>query len=145
MPDYIQLNKPAFPSGPFVGNGDVSFIYAGNGTNYVKKHIDGSMDWQQWLYMSKNDMWGSDSKSYYPHLSAGRVGLLATHPSSGTVVNGTVHMFPGNASIVHSLIDSAGEASVTATTRVLENNVIVTTLVCASKLGSACSATLLLS
>jgi hypothetical protein len=56
VPNHIQLNEPAFPSGPFVGNGDVSFIYAGNGTNYVKKHTDGSMDWQQWLYMSKNDM-----------------------------------------------------------------------------------------
>lgn len=55
-PHYIQLNQPSPPSGAFVGNGDVSLLYAGNGTNYVKKHTAASMDWQQWLYMSKNDM-----------------------------------------------------------------------------------------
>ena len=56
VPNYIQLNQPSPPSGAFVGNGDVSLLYAGNGTNYVKKHVAASMDWQQWFYMSKNDM-----------------------------------------------------------------------------------------
>jgi hypothetical protein len=147
VPHTIQLNTPAFPSGPFVGNGDVSFIYVGNGTNYQKKHTAGAMDWQQWLYMSKNDFWGGDAKDYYPHLSAGRVGFrLVPGPSAGAVANGTVHMFPGNASIVHTLTDqSVGGASVAATTRVLENNAIVTTLVCSSPGGAACPTTLLLS
>lgn len=146
VPHVLNLNEPAFPSGPFAGNGDVSFLYTGNGTNYVKKHTAAAMDWQQWLYMSKNDLWGSDQKDYYPHLSAGRVGILVTPPGAGAAVNGSVHMFPGNASIVHTLTDSAGGASVAATTRVLENNVIVTTLTCASSTaGGACPATLLLS
>jgi hypothetical protein len=145
VPYQLRLNTPAFPSGPFVGNGDVSFLYVGNGTNYVKKHTAASMDWQQWLYMSKNDLWGSDQKDYYPHLSAGRVGFLVTPPGSGNVVNGSVHMFPGNASIAHTLTAPAGDASLTATTRVLENNAVVTTLVCMSKSGGACPATLLLS
>jgi hypothetical protein len=89
--------------------------------------------------------WGSDRKNYYPHLSAGRVGFLVTPPGTGTVVNGTVQMFPGNASIVHTLTSPAGDASVTATTRILENNAVVTTLQCTSKSGPSCSATLLLS
>ena len=76
VPDRLLLNQPVFPSGPFVGNGDISFLYSGNGTNEIKKHAAASMDWQQWLYLSKNDMWGSDQKSYYPHLSAGRVGFM---------------------------------------------------------------------
>ena len=145
VPNPLHLNEPAFPSGPFVGNGDVSFLYVGNGTNYMKKHTAGSMDWQQWIYLSKNDMWGSDQKSYYPHLSAGRVGFAVTPPGAGAVANGSVSMFPGNASIVHVLRDPSGDASVTATTRVLENNAVVTTIVCASKSGGACPLTLLLS
>ena len=145
VPHVLPLNQPSFPSGPFVGNGDVSFIYSGNGTNYAKKRGEASMDWQQWLYMSKNDMWGSDHSDYYPHLSAGRVGFTITPPGTGTVVNGSVHMFPGNASIVHTLTDPTGDASVRATTRVLENNVVVTTLLCTSESGGACPTTLLLS
>jgi hypothetical protein len=58
------------------------------------------MDWQQWIYMSKNDLWGSDQKDYYPHLSAGLVGFMITPPGANTVVNASVHMFPGNASIM---------------------------------------------
>jgi len=144
--NYLHLNAPAPPSGPFAGNGDVSLIYAGNGTNYQKKQHAASADWQQWIYMSKNDFWGSDSTDYYPHLSAGRVGFRITPPGAGTVANVSVQMFPGNASIVQKLVDaSAGDASVSVTTRVLENNAIVTTLVCASKTGAACPATLLLS
>ena len=145
VPHYLHLNEPAFPSGPFVGNGDVSFLYVGNGTNYEKKHTVGSMDWQQWLFLSKNDLWGSDQTSYYPHLSAGRIGFAVTPPGAGAVANGSVTMFPGNASISHTLTDPAGDASVVATTRVLENNAIVTTLVCTSKSGGACPTTLLLS
>jgi hypothetical protein len=145
VPHYIHLNEPSFPGGPFVGNGDVSFLYSGNGTNYAKKHTAGAMDWQQWLYMSKNDMWGSDQKDYYPHLSAGRVGFTITPPGTGAIANGSVHMFPGNASIVHTLTGPTGDASVSATTRVLENNVIVTTLKCTSKSGGECPTTVLLS
>ena len=144
-PHQLHLNEPSFPAGPYVGNGDVSFIYAGNGTNYQKKHHAAVVDWQQWIYMSKNDMWGSDSQSYYPHLSAGRIGFRVTPPGVGSVVNMSVHMFPGNASIVHTLTDPTGDASVSATTRVLENNVVMTTLRCASKSGAACPTTLLLS
>jgi hypothetical protein len=29
VPHYIHLNEPSFPGGPFVGNGDVSFLYSG--------------------------------------------------------------------------------------------------------------------
>jgi hypothetical protein len=128
-----------------VGNGDVSFIYTGNGTNGVKKHSVGATDWQQWIYMSKNDMWGSDAQDYYPHLSAGKVGILVTPPGVGSVTNASVHMFPGNASLTHTLVDPTGDASVRATTRVLENNVVVTTLMCTSKSGKgACKVSLLL-
>ena len=61
IPHALQLNVPEFPAGPFVGNGDVSLIYTGNGTAAVKKHSAASADWLQWIYMSKNDMWGGDS------------------------------------------------------------------------------------
>eukprot|EP01050_Picozoa_sp_SAG11_P002451 SAG11_NODE_124_length_15798_cov_14.675776_15_plen_161_part_00 len=54
-------------------------------------------------------------------------------------------MFPGNASILHTFTDPAGDASVSATTRVLENNAAVTDLVCTNRLGGVCSAVLLLS
>jgi hypothetical protein len=53
-------------------------------------------------------------------------------------------MFPGNASIAHSLTDATGSSTVAATTRVLENNAVVTTLVCTSKSGAACPVELLL-
>jgi hypothetical protein len=107
---------------------------------------DSALGWQQWLYLSKNDMWGSDSVSYYPHLSAGRVGLLiipAGVNASATNANGTVTMLPGNASIAHSLAGAGG--TVVGSTRVLENNVVATTLVCTSASGAPCAATLLLS
>ena len=114
-------------------------MYTANST------VRGQLDWQQWLYISKNDMWGSDSSAYYPHLSAGRVGVLAVPPGAGAATNGTVAMFPGNASIVHALSSSLGGASVVGATRVLENNVVATTLACASGAGGACALTLLLS
>lgn len=139
------LNEPAFPSGPFAGNGDVSLLYVGNGTASHRKGAIKVADWQQWMFLSKNDMWGSDSVSYYPHLSAGRVGFAITPPGAGTTVNASIHMFPGNASIVHTLNDPSGDASVSATTRVLESNVIATELVCTSKLGGVCPTKLLLS
>lgn len=141
----IHLNRPSPPTGPYAGNGDVSLIYSGNGTSYVKKHTKQTMDWQQWLYMSKNDIWISDKTDYYVHMSAGRVGILTTPPHAGTTVNGTVQVFPSNASVHSSLTDGAGDATVVTTTRVLENNAIVTTLVCTSKSGGACPTTLLLS
>ena len=68
-PNYIQLNQPSPPSGAFVGNGDVSLLYAGNGTNYQKKHTAASMDWQQWLYISKNDMVRAYSSSVCRYFS----------------------------------------------------------------------------
>ena len=88
-------------------------------------------------------MWGSDGAAYYPHLSAGRVGILVVPPGAGATANGSVAIFPGNASIVHAL--SSGGASVVGATRVLENNVVVTTLTCAAEAGGACAVTLLLS
>ena len=81
-------------------------------------------------------------------MSAGRVGILATPDGAGSFTNGSVRMFPGNASIVHTLTDNATTGSpsnVVATTRVLENNAIVATLVCTSKSGRSCPVTLLLS
>ena len=85
-PHYIPVNRPSPPTGPYVGNGDVSLLYSGNGTA-GNKHAQAVLDWQQWLYMSKNDMWGSDQTDYYPHLSAGRVGIqVSVHPSN---CNGT--------------------------------------------------------
>ena len=58
--NQIPVGAPKTPTGPYLGNGDVSLIYSGNGSGYVKKHNAAEMDWQQWLYMSKNDLWGSD-------------------------------------------------------------------------------------
>jgi hypothetical protein len=105
-----------------------------------------AQSWQSWLYLSKNDMWGSDQHSYYPHLSAGRVGILVVPPSlnATTHVNATATMFPGNASISHAL--SVGDDNtVVGTTTVLENNAILTTLTCTSATGAPCALTLLLS
>ena len=84
-----------------------------------------------------------DSASAIPH----SISNVQVPPGAGPVVNGTVVMFPGNASIVHTLVDAAGasETSVISTTRVLENNAIVTTLMCNSRAGGTCPATLLLS
>ena len=83
---------------------------------------------------------------YYPHLSVGRVGILVTPEGAGPSTNGTVSMFPGNASVVSTLTDSSdGKTTVTRATRVLENNAIITTFVCTSQAGSTCSATLSLS
>ena len=47
-------------------------MYTGNASASKADHLD----WQQWLYLSKNDMWGSDQVDYYPHLSAGRIGIM---------------------------------------------------------------------
>lgn len=155
----VPVGQPDPPTGPFVGNGDVTAIYSGNasfvGAGRARRHL---MDWQQWLYLSKNDMWGSDEQDYYPHLSAGRVGINVAPPTSdaevpsgntavpaATGLNSTVTMFPGNASIVYTLTDVTGSATVAATTRVLENNAMVTTLVCTSKSGATCPVELLLS
>lgn len=155
----IPVGQPNPPTGPFVGNGDVTLLYSGNATFVGAGRAKRSaLDWQQWLYLSKNDMWGSDQQDYYPHLSAGRVGINVapltsdTDAGSGntavpaaTGLNGSVTMFPGNASIVHTLTDATGSAMVAATTRVLENNAVVTTLVCTTKSGGACPVELLLS
>ena len=58
------------------------------------------------------------------------MGLLLTPPgASGLSANGSVTMYPGNASISHTLTASGGLA-VSGVTRVLENNVVATTLLC---------------
>ena len=68
LDNQIPVGAPRTPTGPYLGNGDVSLIYSGNGSGYVKKHHAAELDWQQWLYMSKNDLWGSDM------VRVGRVG-----------------------------------------------------------------------
>ena len=142
-PHPVPVGRPSPPTGPYAGNGDVSLLYSGNGTAGSRR-AEATMDWQQWLYLSKNDMWGSDKQSYYPHLSAGRIGILLTPSDSGAAsVNASVEMYPGNSTLMSTLIGSAG--TVTASTRVLENNAVVTTLVCTSKSGAACPVELLLS
>lgn len=137
-PNGVPTGRPSPPDGAYAGNGDVTVIFTGNST------MRNQLDWQQWLYFSKNDLWGSDANNYYPHLSAGRVGLLVVPAGAGAATNGSVAIFPGNASIVHALTSSGG-ASLVGATRVLENNVVATTLTCASASGGACTATLLLS
>ena len=74
----IPVGAPRPPTGPYCGNGDVTVMYTGNSSVAKAKNVRLVLDWQQWLYLSKNDMWGSDSTSYYPHLSAGRIGILAS-------------------------------------------------------------------
>lgn len=127
---------------PSAGNGDVTVMYSGSSPSSAPRGVG----WQQWLYLSKNDMWGSDSIDYYPHLSAGRVGILVVPVgANASDVNGTVAMYPGNASIVHTLTAASGGAAVSGTSRVLEHNVVVTSLVCTSASNGTCSMTLLLS
>ena len=140
---FSAVGKPKPPTGPYAGNGDVTVMYTGNASG-AHGRVAGVLDWQQWFHLSKNDMWGSDTTDYYPHLSAGRVGILATPAGVGTeAVNGTVTMYPGNATVVHALAGAAG--TLASTTRVLENNAVLTTLVCTSKSGDACPVTLQLS
>jgi hypothetical protein len=137
----IPTGRPGPPAAPYAGNGDVNVMYTGG--DPASRHDD-ALSWQQWLHMSKNDMWGSDSVSYYPHLSAGRVGILLTPDgANGTSANGTVTMVPGNASLLHALTAAGG--AVLGATRVLENNVVATTLTCVSASGGACAVTLTLS
>ena len=69
--------------------------------------------------------------------------MLAAPSGGGTKTNGTVTMFPGNGSIVHAI--TAQASSVAGTTRVLENNAVVTTLVCTAEAGGACPFTLQIS
>ena len=142
----LPQGHPSPPEGPYVGNGDISAIYSGNASSAAPPAPRGKVvqGWQQWLYLSKNDLWSSDAHNYYIHLSAGRVGILLQPPGAGPTANASVAMFPGNASITHSLSTSGG-AAVVGATRVLENNAIVTTLTCTSQSGGPCALTLLLS
>ena len=197
------------------------------------------MDWQQWFYLSKNDMWCSDKtlQSDGIHMSAGRLGIrvappISTNSENGRLQRGTkgnfpdwtcnifnctcqgmcdyygviptktfgcappeartwwvhractatphfaackgpgcalphaapcehpqpgpapgpggvqtrVDMFPGNASMRHTLTNRSGTgASVSASSQVLENNAIVTTLTCHATTGGECPVELLLS
>ena len=141
----LPQGRPNPPEGPYAGNGDITLIYTGNVSSASPPAPRGAVvqGWQQWLYLSKNDLWGSDSTSYYPHLSAGRVGILMQPAGAGPTANASVTMYPGNASIVHAL--TSGGSSVAGATRVLENNAIVTSLTCTSASGSPCALPLLLS
>ena len=138
FPHGVPVGRPSPPDGPYAGNGDVTVMYTGNASS-------GSLvSWQQWLHLGKNDMWSSDMSHYYPHLSAGRVGFEVVPPGGAGSANSSVSMFPGNASITHT-ISAAGGAAVVGATRVLENGAVVTTLECASAAGGACAVTLLIS
>jgi hypothetical protein len=148
-PRGVPAGRPSPPDGPYAGNGDITAMYTGNASSSATASASAStsgatLGWQQWLHLSKNDMWGSDASSYYPHLSAGRVGFLVVPPGAGPAANASVAMFPGNATVVHALTAAVG-ASVVGATRVLENGVVLTTLVCASAEGGDCAVTLLLS
>ena len=140
----LPQGRPSPPEGPYAGNGDVTLIFMGNASAAAPASRGKvSQGWQTWLWLSKNDMWSSDSTKYYPHLSAGRVGILLAPAGAGATANATVTMFPANASIVHTLSSAAG--GVAGRTRVLENNAIATTLTCTSASGAPCALTLLLS
>jgi len=146
----VPAGRPSPPDVPYAGNGDVTAVFTGNASADASRAA--ALGWQAWLHFSKNDLWGSDSASYYPHLSAGRVGILAVPAgaAAGGAVNASVAMFPGNASIVFALTTDAG-ASVTGATRVLENGAVVTTLTCMPPArgggggGTTCAVTLTLS
>ena len=141
----IPVGRPSPPDGPYAGNGDITVMYTGSVPSPSPPPRTSAVGWQQWLYLSKNDMWGSDSVDYYPHLSAGRVGVLVVPPGVGSEANGTVSMFPGNSSIIHTLVAASGGGAVAGSSRVLENGALVTTLVCTSNSSAACSVTILLS
>jgi hypothetical protein len=84
----LPQGRPNPPEGPYAGNGDVNVMYTGG--DPASRHDD-ALSWQQWLHMSKNDMWGSDAQTYYPHLSAGRVGFLVAPNGAGAgAANGSV-------------------------------------------------------
>ena len=143
-PGAFPTGRPAPPDGLYAGNGDVTCMLTGNSSASAPPH-SAALGWQQWLHLSKNDMWGSDRAAYYPHLSAGRVGfLLQPAGAPGAAANASATMFPGNASIVHALT-AAGGASVLGATRVLENNVVAAALTCTSPTGAPCAVTLTLS
>lgn len=143
-PGDIPTGRPSPPDGLYAGNGDITVMWTGNSSNPPSPRGDNDLSWQQWLWLSKNDMWGSDSHAYYPHLSAGRVGFLITPSGAGPKANGSATMFPGNASIVHTIAATDGSI-VSGNTRVLENNVIESTIVCTSMGGGVCDVTFLLS
>ena len=56
-PFGVPLGRPTPPDGPYAGNGDVTVMYTGD----VPATGAHGVGWQQWLHLSKNDMWGSDS------------------------------------------------------------------------------------
>eukprot|EP00035_Acanthoeca_spectabilis_P023068 m.447466 g.447466 ORF g.447466 m.447466 type:complete len:1040 (+) comp19521_c0_seq1:73-3192(+) len=134
---------PEPPGGPYAGNGDVNVMLSGNASS-VNARVP-SLGWVQRLSFSKNDMWGSDATDYYPHLSAGKLTISVAPPGASASVNGSVAMFPGNATLVSMLTDQGGKATFSTTTRVLENNAVVTALVCTAQSGGACPVTLVLS
>lgn len=58
VPHAIPMGRPQPPGGPYAGNGDVTIMHTGDGSSDGKHTAH--LDWQQWHYLSKNDMWGSD-------------------------------------------------------------------------------------
>ena len=50
---HVPVGRPTPPAGPYAGNGDVTVMYAANSSGGVKGT---TLDWQQWLHLSKNDM-----------------------------------------------------------------------------------------
>jgi hypothetical protein len=56
----VPTGRPGPPAAPYAGNGDISVMYTG-GEPAPPHGRDSALSWQQWLYLSKNDMWGSDS------------------------------------------------------------------------------------
>ena len=89
VPHEIPRGRPNVPFGPFLGNGDVALLYTGASTQSQLPSAP-EMDWQQWFYLSKNDMWGSDKtlQSDGIHLSAGRLGIRVAPPISTSSENG---------------------------------------------------------
>ena len=59
----LPQGRPNPPEGPYAGNGDVTIMLTGNASSLSPPPPRGAVvqSWQQWLYLSKNDMWGSDS------------------------------------------------------------------------------------
>jgi hypothetical protein len=134
--ESVPVGKhPHPPAGPYLGNGDVVLVYSGNGSEGVHEplHYGTWLDGQQWLSLSKNDMWMSDSTSMFTHLSAGRVGVRGpTHR-----YNGTVQQRIGSGALTHTLRSEA--VTLTSETVISEGNVILTSLRCDARGATATS------
>ncbi len=61
----LPSGVPSPPDGPYAGNGDINVMYCGNASAGDVPPRTSTQGWQQWLYLSKNDLWGSDEVMYY--------------------------------------------------------------------------------